>query len=398
MAEPQPSHDVDTRVERYTRESNLGWATAALMARRGEILARWLEVAAAQPFHQGSHDRAVADEIPKLLDALIAYLGRAIPETVDPIAPLDDPGIQRAAQGHALARVEQGLRPPDVLTEFRLLRQELLRALRLMVPDGAPTSDVVGAEILLNDALDGAMALALSALTGQIEQQREEFLADVLHEIRQPITKLLGFTQLAQRLVDRPEPDLARVRSSLGSVRQAGDELMALVRMLSDASRAALGGFALTPVSSDLASLLREIVHQQPPEVRRRIRLELPDGGTASGQVDVDRFTQVIDNLLSNAAKYSSEDSPITVTLATRESAATITVHDEGIGIPAEDLPRLFARYVRANNAVEQQIDGLGLGLYVSRGIVEAHGGRIWAVSSGEGQGTTISIVIPLER
>ncbi len=391
----QPPSDAETRVTAYTHESNLAWVVAALSERRDAILTRWLDAAAAQPFHHGHRAHAVADHIPTLFDALLVLMARSAPRARDTEAPLDDPAILAAAQGHALMRVEQGLAPADVLTEFRLLRHELWHALRLAIPDSAPTSDVVGAELLINDALDGASAIALAALTSRIEQVREEFLATVVHDLRQPLTKIRGYAQLASRNLDRPAPDLPHVKEELARVVAATDELQALLATLVDASRTALGALILHPAPTDLAALLHQTIAQLPPEVAGRVAVQIPPGFDATGWWDRERIGQVLTNLLTNAGKYSPPDTPITVSLGGDSTAVNVRVQDKGIGISAEDLPHLFTRYFRARTAVERDSEGLGLGLYLCRGIIAAHGGEITAESAGHGQGTTIHVTLP---
>jgi signal transduction histidine kinase len=392
----EPAGDVDSRVARYTRGSNLEWASTVLKADRDEILARWLTVAADQPFHRARPERAVADDIPRLFDALTNLLTAYALPSVDPPAPLDSESIQEAARGHSLARVEQGLQPQDVLVEFRLLRQEIGRALRNAVPAEAPTADIVSAELMLNDALDGAAAIALTALTERLEAMREEFIATTVHEVRQPITKISGFAQLAERLLDRPGTDPQRVREALRQIHAASSHMTALLETLVDSSQSALGGLVLQRHHVDLAVLLSDVIHGLEPAVAHRVALDLPPEGSANGTFDAVRMSQVMNNLIGNAAKYSPSDSTVEVVLHTNGDRATISVHDEGIGVAKEDLPRLFSRYIRAANAAHHA-PGLGLGLYLSRAIVDAHGGRIWAESPGLDRGTTAFVELPLD-
>jgi len=392
---PQPSDDAETRVTAYTTDSNLSWVVAALEDHRDAILARWLDAATSQPFHQGRREHAVADHIPTLFDALLALLARSATSARNPAAPLDDPAILAAARGHALMRVEQGLAPVDVLTEFRLLRQELWHALRLAIPDNAPSSDIVGAELLINDALDGASALALTALTERVERVREEFLATIVHDLRQPLTKIRGYAQLAVRNLDRPAPDLSRVSGGLTRIVAATDEMQALLTRLVDLSRTALGALVLHPARTDLAVLLNETVAQLPADVAERVTVHIPPSLDVTGWWDRERLGQVLTNLLANAEKYSSPGTPIAVTIDGDATTVRVGVRDEGIGIPADDLPQLFNRYFRARNATEQEIEGLGLGLYLCRGIIAAHGGQIEAESAGSGQGATIRFTLP---
>jgi signal transduction histidine kinase len=392
---PVPHSDAETRVTAYTQDSNLAWVVTALAEHREAILARWLDAAALQPFHHARRERAVADHIPTLFDALVALLARSAPNARDPAAPLNDPAILAAAQGHALMRVEQGLAPVDVLTEFRLLRQELWHALRVAIPDSAPSSDVVGAELLVNDALDGASALALAALTDRVDRVREEFLATIVHDLRQPLTKIRGYAQLAGRNLDRPAPDLARVKGELSRIVDATDELQVLLSVLVDTSRTALGALTLHPTLTDLAALLHETIAQLPADVAQRVAVRIAPGVDTMGWWDRERLGQVLTNLLTNAAKYAPAETPVTVAVEGERATVTVSLRDEGIGIAADDLPRLFDRYFRARSATERGIEGLGLGLYLCRGIITAHGGEITAESPGPDQGTTIRFTVP---
>jgi signal transduction histidine kinase len=395
VPDSQPVTDVTTRVEGFVQGGNLVWAADALASCQDEILSRWLDAARAQPFHLDRPDRAVADHIPRLYDALQRYVSRVAPSFVDTGAPLDDDAIKAAAQGHAVTRVENGLRPPDVLTEFRILRQEIGRALRLAVPLHTPTDDIVTANLLLNDAIDGAAALALTALTDRLEQMREEFLATTVHEVRQPITKISGFAQLAERLLDRSNPDPARVREALGQIRDASAQMNVLLEALVESSQNALGGLVLHPQEIQISTILTDVFEHLEPDVARRVHVQIADAERLRVKLDVVRAGQVMNNIIGNAAKYSPVDSVITVTTMARDDSVIIRVHDDGIGIPETDLPFLFGRYVRGQNVLGYA-PGLGLGLYLSRAIVEAHAGRIWAESPGANQGTTVFVEFPL--
>ena len=155
---------VGTRVGAFVKGAELGPVARVLAASRDLILRRWLEAARLQPFHAAQPDGAVADHIPDLFDALVAFLEETAPRGVDPGAPLDDDAVRTAARAHARERFRQGLGAADVLTEFRLLRQEIGRALR---EHAEGSGDVLAAELLVHDALDGASTLALAALDAQ---------------------------------------------------------------------------------------------------------------------------------------------------------------------------------------------------------------------------------------
>lgn len=263
------------------------------------------------------------------------------------------------------------------------------------VPAHTSTDDVVTANLLLNDALDGAAAVALEALTDRLEQLREEFLATTVHEVRQPITKISGFEQLAERLLDRPDFDPGRVREALRQIRDASTQMSVLLETLVMSSQNALGGLVLQPQDAEISTILTDVIEHLEPEVAQRVHLQTAGTEALRARLDVVRAAQVINNILGNAAKYSPADSAITLTMEKRGDAVVMSVHDDGIGIPASDLPLLFRRYVRAQNALGHA-PGLGLGLYLSRAIVEGHGGRIWVESPGTDLGTTVFVEFPL--
>ena len=181
---------VGTRVERYVKGAELGPVAAVLRASRDEILRRWLEAARLQSFHAAYPDLAVADHIPPLFDALVAFLERNAPRGVDPSSPLEDQAVRDQARAHAHARFAQGLAAADVLTEFRLLRQEIGRELRERT-DAA--GDVLAAELLVHDALDGATALALAALEAH-EADHRRLAAELAAIVESSSDAIIGKT------------------------------------------------------------------------------------------------------------------------------------------------------------------------------------------------------------
>lgn len=388
----------DRRVEEYSEGANFAWVTTALTERRDEILERWLEAAISQTFHAGRREHAVADHIPRLFDALVDLLNATAPSWIDVRAPLEDSGIVAATQGHARARAAQGLSPANVVVEFRLLRQEIWRALRASLPNRAPTGDVVAAEMLVNDALDSAITQALAALSDYVEQVREEFLATTLHDVRQPLTSILGEAQLLVRRLSQATPrDPQQLLDGAERIQASAKRMTSLLEMLSDVSRLALGGLEMHISETNLEDIVRTALAHCPANDVARTVVTMGPRAELTGEWDPNRLEQVVSNLLGNAFKYSAKDTPVEVTLSAGELAdtVTLTVRDHGIGIPPEDILHIFARYKRAGNAVGNGIEGLGLGLFLCKGIVEAHGGHIFAESEGPGHGTAITIVLP---
>jgi PAS domain S-box-containing protein len=163
VSSPIAPPDTD-RVQALVQGRDFEWVVAVLRQHRKSILSRWLNAAAQQTFHAGRREQAVADHIPSLLDALLVFLERSARSAALAGAPMDDPAVLRAAQGHADMRFGQGLSAPEIATEFRLLRHEIGWVLRQAISDTAPLRDVVAAELLVHDVLDAAVILALAAL------------------------------------------------------------------------------------------------------------------------------------------------------------------------------------------------------------------------------------------
>jgi signal transduction histidine kinase len=390
-----PAVSVEERARSLVQGGDLSWAAAVLAAGRDLILDRWLAVAADQPFHRGRRDHAVADDIPALLDAVIALLERNAPPWVEPTAPLDDPAVVVTARRHARARAHQGLQPAEIVIEFRLLRQEIWRALQESPAPLGPAADLLDATLFVYDALDGAITLALAALTTQIDEAREEFLATTLHDVRHPLTVISASAQLIERLMDREPTDQQRLATHLRRILEAAGRMEAQLTTLVEAARVTLGQLDLRPGTVDLAELTRERIAHLAPADAARIGLQPAPPASARLEGDPVWLGRVVDNLLSNAVKFSPTGAPVVVEVTGDQETVTLCVRDAGMGISEDDLPRLFRRYARGAEAVTAGIEGTGLGLYLCRGVVEAHGGRIWAESAGLGQGTTMRVVLP---
>lgn len=219
------------------------------------------------------------------------------------------------------------------------------------------------------------------------ERFQQELLANVSHELRTPITALKGFVELLQR---RGEYNARRVEQIMEQARR----LERLTSDLQDAARASEARLTLHPSAVDLGQLARASAERAAlAAAAHAIRVEAPEAPVVAW-CDGDRIGQVLDNLLSNAVKYSPDGGEIVVHVERGERDARVHVTDQGIGIPAAAIPRLFDRFYRVSEG-RGSAQGLGLGLAITRALVEAHGGSI-AVSSAPGAGSTFSITLPL--
>ncbi|MBA2755665.1 MAG: PAS domain S-box protein, partial [Chloroflexia bacterium] len=216
------------------------------------------------------------------------------------------------------------------------------------------------------------------------ERLRRDFLAMVGHDLRGPLTTLRGRVQLLQRRGTYHEPTVAAIFAQTQRMGRLIDDLADLVRFEA-------GPPELRRAPVDLVALVRaEAEAANPAGDAERIQIIAPEG-TILGNWDADRLGQVLQNLLGNAVKYAPGDNRVTVQVEADAAEARVGVTDQGPGIPPEHLARLFERFYRADAT---GAGGLGLGLYISRMLVEAHGGRIWAKSE-PGQGSTFTFVLP---
>jgi signal transduction histidine kinase len=225
---------------------------------------------------------------------------------------------------------------------------------------------------------------------------REEFLSIAAHELRTPLTTIKGFVQMLARQAREPGFGVEPARTFIASLETQVGRLETLVSDLLDVSRIGQGRLALRPTRCDLVEIAMAVLAQfeNAPERQERHRLRLVAPGPVVGIWDDGRIEQVLVNLVSNALKYS-EGGDVVVGVTREGDAAVVTVRDEGIGIAPQDQARLFEPFVRSERTV-RSVRGTGLGLFISRRIVEAHGGGI-SVDSRPGEGSTFTVRLPFD-
>lgn len=222
------------------------------------------------------------------------------------------------------------------------------------------------------------------------EDAKSAFLAGLSHELKTPLALIQGYAETLK--VEEVRQDVALCDEALDVILDETGHLDQMVEQLLLAARVQAGMLTLDLDVVDVAGLVRRLVSEFGHAYPERTWLLELDDDLPPITADPVRLREVLQNLLSNACRYSDADSPVTVRAITSDGGVRIEVSDTGIGIPPEDQERIFERFVRLSNRGE----GTGLGLYMSRAIVEAHGGTI-TVESTPGEGSTFSVTLPAE-
>jgi signal transduction histidine kinase len=253
------------------------------------------------------------------------------------------------------------------------------------------------ADLLRREQAARAEAERLLAETREADRRKDEFLAVLAHELRNPLAPITNAVHLL-RQASLPDAERGRVRDMLE--RQV-KHLGRIVDDLLDVTRITRGKIELRRERVDLAQMVRESVedHRRLLEAGRlEITANVP-GEPVWVRADRTRLAQVIGNLLQNTAKFSDPGGRVTVRLAVDRTSqqAALTVEDTGIGIDAELLPRVFEMFTQADRTLDRSRGGLGLGLALVKGLVELHGGRVTAASEGPGKGAQFTVRFPLD-
>lgn len=313
--------------------------------------------------------------------------GSVVPGTeafLEAVAPHDRARIGDAVAGTAADGVDRrgeyqvvtpgGIR--DVIGTVELLRDGA----------GAP-------ERIVGTVQDITDRKRLERELSEADRRKDVFLAVLAHELRAPLNTILMSAQVLEHI----HSDNPHAGGASAALRRAVAAQTRLVEDLLDVSRIVSGKLHMKTEAVDLAAVVRAVVDDVLSLARARdVALELrvaAEIGTVEG--DALRLRQVVENLLTNAIKFTPHGGHVWVHLEGTDGKAQLTVQDTGIGIPAEILPRIFSMFVQADASVAQGHRGLGLGLSIVRRLVEAHGGEVQVESAGEGDGACFRVLLP---
>jgi PAS domain S-box-containing protein len=308
------------------------------------------------------------------------YVETLSPGSTTPYPPESRPIVRALEQQELIIAEEVMLRSPT--------RPEPIPALANAAPvfdiDGSPIGAIVAWQDISN--------------LKEMDRQKDEFLAAVSHDMKSPLTVIAGSAQLLERRVARVDlPEAPVFAELLHSIHRTAMRAASMVDELLDLARAQMNRpLQLDPSPMDLSAVAQDVISGMKSLSDRHSLVIETDGGDLTGEWDRRRIERVVVNLVDNAIKFSPDGGSVTVDVRTRTDHegdwAVLSVRDQGIGIPSEELARIFDRFYRGTNASE--IGGSGVGLASVHRVISEHGGRV-AVDSAPGQGTTVRIFLP---
>jgi signal transduction histidine kinase len=244
-------------------------------------------------------------------------------------------------------------------------------------------------------ALGGVISARDIHARKEAEELQSTFLSVISHELQTPIAIIKGYADLLREEGRALPPD--KMRQKLAIIGEESDRLSKMVEHLLYASRIQAGGLKLNPEPVALAPLANRVVQRLGGlSVKHALQVSMPaDLPAVLG--DYERLEEVLVNLVENAIKYSPKGGTVTIAARFTSDEVIVSVADQGIGVALEDRDRLFERFSRLDSRLVRQMKGTGLGLFICKSIVEAHGGRIWA-EAASGGGSRFSFSMPREQ
>jgi PAS domain S-box-containing protein len=284
--------------------------------------------------------------------------------------------------------------PTEAIPGMRALHGEIVRNVPMVLRRAGRTTwlSISAAPIRGPSGAVLGVVVSYSDITAQygLQERQEDFIRALSHDLRNPLTVISGQAQWLQRHFG--QQDLPRGSRAAQAILRSSRQIAAMVDDLLESVRLESGQMALQLQQVEIAGLVADIAERiGTRDDRARLRVECPRA-TPPVWADPAYVERAIVNLVSNALKYSAPEKPVRVQVEPGDGEAVITVIDQGVGIPPEELPHLFERFYRARSG--RHAEGLGLGLYITRLIVGAHGGRVWAESQA-GQGATVHLTLP---
>ena len=308
------------------------------------------------------------------------------------------PEDRQQEEDEVLSRIRRGERVEHYETIRRQKDGTLIPVSLTVSPIRSPDGTVIGASKIARDISERKRAeeerLRLLAIARDASRLKDEFLATLSHELRTPLNAIVGYLRMMQAGLLRGE----KQSRAIDTVLRNATSLTQIVEDILDVSRIISGKLRLEVQSVELPEIIDEAVETvRPAADAKGVRVEtIVDPGTSPVSGDPERVRQILWNLCSNAVKFTERGGRVQVRLEQVNSHVEITVTDTGVGIPAEFLPHVFERFRQADAGLDRARGGLGLGLAISRHLVELQGGRIFVNSDGPGKGSTFRVEFPI--
>lgn len=290
--------------------------------------------------------------------------------------------------------------PIESMPPIRALRGETVRGeLMVFQPPLVPQSVWVSISAAPLQLPDGTWLGAVVTITDitqlhELQEQQQVFVHMISHDLRTPLTIIYGHAQVVDDAISEAGVN-GVVKQSMDAILRSIQRMDRMIHDLVDAARAEGGQLELKRQPVDIRKYLEEMCIRSAAVIDiGRVQLEVP-ADLPAVLADYNRLERIITNLLSNALKYSTPGTPVLVRVYRTDNEVTVAVTDQGQGIPVEEMQHLFQRFYRAPKT--HKAEGIGLGLYISKQLVEAHGGRIW-VESEVGKGSTFSFTLPVAK
>ena len=283
----------------------------------------------------------------------------------------------------------------EALPVIRALRGERVfnEIVVLQQPERTYWISTSAAPIIDNEGhlLGAVLSFANITPLHDLQQRQEDYLRTISHDLRNPLSVISGHAELLTGMLKEKCPD-EQLLFSVGAIQRSSQRMNVMIEDLVDAARQEGGQLELKREAVNLLSYLTDLLQRIGETMDiARIRLDVP-ADLPAVLADYNRLERIVTNLLSNALKYSTPETPVRVQAWVKYGQVVIAFVDQGPGIPADDLPHLFERFYRAKEA--RKTEGIGLGLYITRVLVEAHGGHI-EVESEVGKGSTFTFTLP---
>ena len=306
-------------------------------------------------------------------------------------AGADSVRVNGASDVHAVGRVSSGFNLLAVVAEYRALRASVIRLWR----ESAPAPDVRDLDDLtrFNESIDQSLTKAVGSYTQRVDRSRQMFLAILGHDLRNPLNSMMMSATALSRSgqLDAESSDIAA---------QISASAAAMARMISDLldfTGAGLGaGMPVSPAAMDLKSVCQQVVDEMRAAYPART-LRFKPHGDLTGRWDAHRLRQLVSNLLGNAVQHGASDGPVDLSVSAEGADVVLAVHNGGRPIPPGALPTIFDPLVRGISPElqkQRRPGSIGLGLYIARAVVTAHGGAI-DVKSSEEAGTVFTVRLP---